>query len=96
MGELTWISLYLVKKTQGEKKRGSSIILFLELLHTGDEKLEQKKKIGETAEINLCSQSLRVKKLNHIYNRNLLDLYYFQLWEVNRYSTPPPPLNLNK
>ena len=89
--ELTWISLYLVKKTQ-DKKRGSSIILFLELLHTGDEKLEQKKKIWETAEINLCSQSLRVKKFNHIYNRNLLDLYYFQLWEVNRHSTPPSRL----
>ena len=47
-----------------KKKRSSSIILFLELLHTGDEKLEHKKKIWETAEINLCSQSLRVKKFN--------------------------------
>ena len=40
--------------------------MFLELLHTGDEKLEhkKKKKNWETAEINLCSQSLRVKKFN--------------------------------
>ena len=39
---LTCSSLYLVKKIQGKKKeRGNSIILFLKLLHTGDERLEQ-------------------------------------------------------
>ena len=41
-------------------------MLFIQLLHTGDERLEQIK-IWETNEINLCSQSLRVKKVKTIY-----------------------------
>ena len=35
-GEVTWKAIYLVKKIKG-KKTGSSIILFIEMPHTGDE-----------------------------------------------------------
>ena len=87
-------SLYLVKKTQGKKKGGSSIILFLELLHTRDEKLEQKK-IGETAEINLCSQSLRVKKFNsHLQPQPIIFVLLPTLRSQppSHTQTPPPRL----
>ena len=43
------------------KKTGGGIILFLELLHTGDWKARANE-IWKTPEINLCSRNLGVKK----------------------------------